>query len=436
MFTPLLHWSLIDGAVPIAVDVLAFAALVAVVLRRPFRRSVLVFGVAAVVGALIAFGLAWYLGDVKNDFGIILAFSTRAWFAAGAAGAAIAIVSLWRARGWRIPVGIAAIAIFALLAAVGINATIGQYPTLADALGTTKIHILHISAHSSTARAGASLNLPLWETWKPPATMPLRGSVGTVTIPATLSHFVARKAIVYLPPAALVADPPKLPVLEFLGGQPGSPETVITAGQLPEVMNAFAAAHHGLAPIVVMPDQLGSSAANPMCLNSPLGNVATYVTEDVPNWIRAHLNVDTARDDWAIGGFSEGGTCSIQIGTTDRTQFGGILDISGQVAPLNRSVAHTIRVGFHGSVAAYNADTAPALLAAGAPFATTVGVFAVGANDAKYGPETAIVERAARIAHMDVHPFVSPGTAHDWFTEQYGLRMGVPVLAQGWGLAQ
>ena len=63
------------------------------------------------------------------------------------------------------------------------------------------------------------------------------------------------------------------------------------------------------------------------------------------------------------------------------------------------------------------------------------GVFAVGQNDANYGPYTAIVERDARAAKMNVHELVSPGTAHDWFTEQYGLRMGIPLLAQQWGLA-
>ena len=98
--------------------------------------------------------------------------------------------------------------------------------------------------------------------------MPKSGTIGTAVIPATVSHFVARDAVVYLPPAALVKNAPALPVMIFLGGQPGSPQSVVEAGQMPEILNAFAAAHHGLAPIVVIPDQLGASANNPMCLNS------------------------------------------------------------------------------------------------------------------------------------------------------------------------
>jgi S-formylglutathione hydrolase FrmB len=433
VFAVLLHSSVIHGAIPITIEVLCLAALVVVVSRRPVKRWGLRFAIAAVLGGALGFGLAWYLGDVKNDFGIILAFSTRAWFAAGIAGAAVAGVSLWRAPKWRISVGIVSIVLFGIAATVGINATIGEYPNIADALGINKVHPLHISRHFGRGPV-ATPDRPLWESWHPAADMPAKGKIGTVDIPATASHFAARPAVVYLPPAALASNAPRLPVLIFLGGQPGSPETVLDAGQLPEIMNAFAAAHDGLAPIVVIPDQLGGDAQNPMCLDSPLGNVATYLTVDVPNWIKAHLAVQTGAQSWAVGGFSEGGTCSIQLGTKYRSQFGSILDISGQVAPLNGSIDHTIRVGFGGSVAAYRAGTAPALLAAGAPFSTTLGIFAVGQDDAKYGPDTAIVERAARAAKMNVHALVSPGTAHDWFTEQYGLRYGLPILAQQWGL--
>jgi S-formylglutathione hydrolase FrmB len=433
VFAALLGSSLIDGGVPIAIDVLGVVALVTIVSRRPGRRWVLVFGGAAAVGAAVGFALAWYLGDVRNAFDVTLAFSTRAWFAVGIAGIAIAVASLWRASRWRVPVALGSIVVFALVAGVGINATIGEFPTVADALGVNKTHPLHIAPHASPSIT-ADPSEALWKTWHAPPDMPRQGTVGTVVLPASASRFVARDGIVYLPPAALVAHAPRLPVLVFLGGQPGSPQTVLTAGQLPEILNAFANSHHGLAPVVVVPDQLGSSESNPMCLDSPLGHVATYLTVDVPGWIKSHLTVRTDRDDWAIGGFSEGGTCSIQLGTKYRSLFGDILDISGQAAPLNGTVAHTIAVGFGGSKSAYQAGTARGLLAAGAPFSSTLGIFVVGQDDAKYGPQTAVVERDARDASMRVSSYLSPGTAHDWYTEQYGLTVGLPILARSWGL--
>jgi enterochelin esterase-like enzyme len=433
VFTAFLNSSLTSGGIPIAVGVLCAAALVIVLLRRRKPWWIAIYVAAAAAGAGLGFAIAWYLGDVQNAFGITLAFSTRAWFALGCAGTAVALVSLWRARPWRIVAGVASIALFALLAGIGINSTVGYYPTLADALGISKVHTLHLTKRAHVAIESRTV-LPLWQRWQPPADMPKSGTIGTAVIPATVSHFVARDAVVYLPPAALVKNAPALPVMIFLGGQPGSPQSVVEAGQMPEILNAFAAAHHGLAPIVVIPDQLGASANNPMCLNSSLGQVQTYLTVDVPNWIKSHLNVLPGRDAWTIGGFSEGGTCSIQLGTRFRGMFGSIVDISGQVAPLNGTVAHTIRVGFDGSVAAYRADTAPALLAAGAPFSTTLGLFAVGQLDARYGPEVATVENAAKAAGMNVHTLVSPGTGHDWYTEQYGVTQSLPYLASLWGL--
>ena len=435
MFTALLNSSLIHGAIPITIGALSLVALGAVVSRRPARRWSITFVVAGVAGACLGFAIAWYLGDVRDDFGVTLALSTRAWLAIGVAGIAVAGVSLWRARRWRVPVGIASIVLFALLAAVGVNATVGEFPTVGDALGSDGVRPLTLSNRPPSVHPSVSAK-PLWQSWRGPTNLARTGTVGTVKIPATVSHFSARRAVVYLPPAAIATNAPRLPVLIFLGGQPGSPQTVLSAGQLPEIVDAFADAHHGLAPIVVIPDQLGTPGANPMCLDSPLGKVATYLTVDVPTWIKSHLGVLSGPRNWAIAGFSEGGTCSIQLGTKYRSLFGNILDISGQSAPLNGSVVHTIKVGFGGSTVAYDAASATSLLAAGAPFSTTLGIFVVGQNDTKYGQQSVVVERAARAAHMQVKSFLSPGTAHDWYTEQYGLRVGLPLLAERWGLGR
>ncbi|MDQ1598122.1 MAG: hypothetical protein QOI70_1546, partial [Microbacteriaceae bacterium] len=258
--------------------------------------------------------------------------------------------------------------------------------------------------------------------------------VGSVTIPAPVSHFSARKAIVYLPPAALVKNAPRLPVLEMLSGQPGSPSDLVTSGQIATILNGFAKRHAGLAPIVVIPDQLGAAKSNPMCVDSPLGNSASYLTIDVPNWIRGHLHVLTDRTDWAIGGFSQGGTCSIQLGAGHPNLFGSILDISGQLAPDRGSTASTVSTAFGGSAVAYVAATPVAILAARAPFSNTLGLFYVGQNDSRYRPAAVTISAAARAAGMNVHLFKSPGTAHDWHTVQFAIRHAMLLLYSRWGL--
>jgi S-formylglutathione hydrolase FrmB len=261
------------------------------------------------------------------------------------------------------------------------------------------------------------------------------GTVGSVVIPATVSHFAARTAIVYLPPAALVKNAPRLPVLEMLSGQPGSPANLISAGALATILDGYAAQHAGLAPIVVIPDQLGAPQSNPMCIDSPLGNSATYLTVDVPNWINSHLHVLGDRANWAIGGFSQGGTCSIQIGAKFTGIYGTIFDISGQLAPYRVSVPTTIATGFGGSVAAYDAAKPLALLAAHGPYSDTLGIFVVGQNDARYGAASATVSNAAKAAGMTVDHIESPGTAHDWHTVQFAIHQALPLLYARWGLA-
>jgi hypothetical protein len=54
----------------------------------------------------------------------------------------------------------------------------------------------------------------------------------------------------YLPPAYLGSVRARLPVLVLIPGQPGGPEDWLLAGRLAAVMDAFAAAHDGLAPVV------------------------------------------------------------------------------------------------------------------------------------------------------------------------------------------
>lgn len=415
--------SLVSGPLPVAIYALALAVLIVLVLTRSRRRG-LVLLAGAVAGALLGLLLGLLVSDVWDSFGVSLSVPTRLWLAVTAASVGIAAASFHGTCAWRKTLAGCAIPLFLLAGGIGINADLGEFPTVGELFGQTAVHALVLPAVSASPSASPVV----------PVELPLKGHLGSVVIPAVTSHFAARDAIVYLPPAALVPNAPALPVLELLSGQPGAPANLVTAGQLPEILDAYALAHHGLAPIVVIPDQLGAPQNNPLCVDSPLGNSASYLTVDVPAWIRAHLHVRSDRNDWAIGGFSQGGTCAIQLGAKYPELFGGILDISGQLAPHRGSVAATIHDAFGGSVARYRAATPLALLAAGAPYSDTFAVFASGQNDTRFGPGAVMVATAAAAAGMTVSTIVSPGTAHDWHTVQYALRTGIPLLATHWGL--
>lgn len=403
----------------------AVAVLLAIVLmtrRGSLRGRVVQLG-ALVLGAGLALLLCWVLGDVLDVFGIELTPTTRWWAAVAFGGAALALASLIRARPWRIVVAVVTIPVFLLVGAVGINQDFGEFRTVGDALG-----ISPYGAFQPLAQAQGSTS-----DWKAPAGMPAEGRVERIDIPATHSHFSHREALVYLPPAALSADPPALPVVEALSGQPGQPSDLFASAGIGGVLNRFAAAHHGIAPIVVVPDQLGAPDRNPMCVDGPLGNSASYLTEDVPDWITTHLPVSTSRNDWFIAGFSEGGTCAIQLGAAHPDLYGGLLDISGEVVP---SVgADTVQLGFSGDAAAYTAAQPLTILAAHTPYPDSVAIFGYGSADTRYGPGVRTIEAAAAAAGMRTSTFVSDGTAHDWHTVHAVFTRALPVMAARLGLA-
>src|SRR6516225_9947771 len=231
--------------------------------------------------------------------------------------------------------------------------------------------------------------------WHPPRGMPTAGAVYQVSIPGVRSGFAARPGYLYLPPAYLAAPRPQLPVLVLLAGQPGDPRAWLDSGQLQAMMDGFAKQHDGLAPVVVMPDDLGSEFANPLCLNSRLGEVQTYLTVDVPDWITSHLQVRPPRQGWAIAGFSQGGTCAIQLSTQAPRLYRFFVDISGQAEPTLGSRHRTISRAFGGDAAAFGRVN-PTTVLARTRFPRSAGVFMAGANDHVYTPQQRTMYLQAR----------------------------------------
>jgi S-formylglutathione hydrolase FrmB len=193
------------------------------------------------------------------------------------------------------------------------------------------------------------------------------------------------------------------------------------------MMDGFANTHHGLAPVVVMPDDLGSEFANPMCLNSRLGQVQTYLTVDVPNWITSHLQVRPPGGGWAVGGFSEGGTCAIQLATQAPRLYPVFVDISGQLEPTLGSRQRTISRAFGGDAAAF-ARVDPVVVLAHTRFPDSAGVFVAGTGDRVYTPQQRIMYLAARRAGMHVTLMYLPGR-HDWRVWGSGLERNLSWLA-------
>ena len=432
----ILDMSIVSG--PLVVTLMALAAVIVVgtVLVRPStrwprRRWSVTVALAALIGATIGALTLWIVIHRLDVFGVGLSLPSYTWICGAFAALAMLVVGLRKARLWRRIATVPAMIVIVAVAAMGVNIDVHQYITVRSIFGLSAFAgdpLPQLADAPSTAR-------PTVADWVAPSDMPSAGAVSSVDIPNTASGFVARPAVVYLPPAALTADPPLLPVVVLLSGQPGSPYDPFVSGRMRAQLDAWAQAHNGLAPIVVSPDQLGDPTRNPMCVDSTMfGKSATYLTQDVPAWIAKNLPAATGRTNWAIAGFSQGGTCAIQLGAGYPKLFGTIIDVSGELVPSLGDPAATIRGGFDGNEAAYNAALPLSLLAAGTPFTDTHAIFAVGENDQKYKPWAQQMTAAAKAAGMQTDYFESPGTGHDWNTGNYGLTRAFTELFPRWGL--
>jgi enterochelin esterase-like enzyme len=417
----------------IGIDVV-IAALALYLVVRPTVRRTLAGLIAAVGGAALGLLVTWLLGDVLDVFGVQLTTATRLWVAMCVAGLALAVANLFRSRWWRKAIAVVSIPAFLVVAAAGINVDFGAYRTLNDVFGIVPYKALQLQGERGQV---AGIGTDYASTWTKPATIPAKGRIGMVRIPATESGFAARLAAVYLPPAALTAAPPVLPVLYAFAGQPGAPADVFTAGRIGTLMDAYAAKHDGIAPIVVAPDQLGGPGRNPMCVDSSaLGRSATYLLKDVPNWIRANLRVSSDPAAWGVFGYSQGGTCAVQFASGHPELFGSALAASSELGPTLGDRASTVATGFAGSLAAYRAAQPVAMMKAHAPYQHSLMVFGIGQNDRRYTAYARTLEAEAARAGISARVLVSPGTAHDWNTVRYTLAHGFPIIAAHLGLSR
>jgi S-formylglutathione hydrolase FrmB len=386
-----------------------------------------------VVTAVLTALLAVLIDQVWQPFPDDLPLPVLLLIAAVLAAVGLAALGM-RARRWPGRAGaVVAVLLVVVGSAQGMNVVYREYPTLRTALGLPAVDQIPFTQVPLREQViAARSGLPLSAIWRAPAGMPAAGIVAEVTIPATVSGFAARQAWLYLPPAYLARPRAQLPVLVLLSGQPGSPDDWLNGGRLADRMDAFAAAHDGLAPVVVMPDHLGTPLDNPMCMDSQLGNVATYLSVDVPNWIRQTLQVDPDPSGWAIGGFSNGGTCSLQMAVNRPQVYPTFVDISGEDEPTLGDRATSVQAAFGGDEAAFVAVN-PLDVMAKRKFPGTAGFLVAGEQDTMYLPEAQRVFPACKAAGMDVRLDLKPG-GHSWDVWGPGLDDALPWLATRLGM--
>lgn len=424
-----LSFELIDSPLLAVSAAVAVLGVLAVILWRP-RRILLTVAVALVAGtvmhvvARIMEGMGAFQGPLPG---------AAIWWASGAvAVVAAGIVGIFR-RPWpRRTIGAITVVAALLAGALGVNTSYGVTHNLAAILGVQALDPASLPVQGAATGDPATL----YQTWQPPAGMPTQGALsalsGNAKIPT--GQFAARDATLYLPPAAQVANPPALPLLVFMMGQPGSPDATALAKEL----DVFAAKNNGLAPIAVVVDQLSAPELDPACADSAkYGAVSTYINQLVPQWAEKNLNVVTDHRYWVIGGFSNGGSCAATYGAKYPDTWGQMLDIMGNEFPGSEHVPETVADVFGGDANAFQAGK-PSVIMAAAPAGTYAGhtaIFTWGSEDTTYGPGQKANSEAAQAAGFTVLTHIVEGAGHTGEALDASLAYSIPALAPTLGLA-
>jgi len=389
--------------------------------RRWLRRTlpILLFAVAALVG-LIAL-LLRVTGTVTDPYPPSFAVWVFAAFAAIATVPILVRRSAYAPVRWRAAAALAAVPLTLAGGFMLIDQEYGIWPTVGDVAG-----------HAGVIDGDRAKQIVSGQRGAVPASAGSTGVIVSLDAPATRSHFRHRPGVVFLPPAYFGPDRAKLPVLVMLVGAPGTPINWLSAGSGKAADNAYAASHHGRAPVLVVVDQNGSAIGDTECVNGPQGNAETYLTVDVPAFITGTLHLTRDPNKWGLVGFSEGGTCALDLVLGHPDIYRHLIDLGGDPKPTLGNAQHTLKELFGGSVAAERAHDPSALLVAHR-FPGVTAWFAAGANDPGRLAVARRMSALATKAGIVTHEFVGIG-AHNWQFAGAAFVRVLPELCTELGL--
>jgi hypothetical protein len=310
---------------------------------------------------------------------------------------------------------------------------------LGDALRSTGgLRILSIALTATTALAGVAAGVLTVAPTLATATVAGRavpvteqtltdGAQLTVHIPPTASGFSARDAHLFVPPGWLRDPSSTRPVVEMMMGQPGNP----TLGATLDALHGLGAERLDDAPFVLVVDQIGSITANPPCSDTSAGKLDTYLSKDVPAWIRGNLPVSRDRADWAIEGYSHGGECAAYLGAKHPGVWANVVSISGPDKPGEHRPTSTRDTYYGGSQSAFEAAWPENILASTSYPQKMTAIFVAGALDTHFRPQVEATATAAENAGWKVTYWAVPDATHTQALEP-GLKTAYNQLIGGW----
>ena len=233
---------------------------------------------------------------------------------------------------------------------------------------------------------------------------------------------ITRSVYVYLPPQYFqpAYRSYRFPAIELLHGFPGTPEDWITVVGVTQMMQQLVSSGQAKPAVLVMPDANGGRAVSLQCLNQFNGpQDATYLAQDLPQFISQRLRVEPPGPAWGIAGYSEGGFCAANLGLKYGNRFGFAGVLSGYFVPSDNQLGNPPRLvnPFGQSVKARRENT-PDNLALSLPPGTKIPRFwlGVGSGDHSDYKNAQVFEQLLQARQPGVLLKVVPGGGHTMFT--------------------
>jgi enterochelin esterase-like enzyme len=258
-----------------------------------------------------------------------------------------------------------------------------------------------------------------------------------VNIPATYSHFDHRQELVYLPPIWFVrgAHRQALPVVELIGGERGGPGDWVRLGNAVQVSDAYAHRHHGYAPILVFTDPIAKFDNDTECVNGSRGNSADHLDEDIPKYVEKTFGASTNPRQWAVAGFSMGGTCALDLVVEHPDVFDHFIDISGDLAPYTTTPAASLHDLYGGNVALEKANEPLLVMRAHGKYTGVNGLFLTSTAELRHQHEAEELSTAGAKVGIWSRVEISPGT-HVWQFAAPAFASAYPWLVNQLALPQ
>lgn len=235
-------------------------------------------------------------------------------------------------------------------------------------------------------------------------------------------------AWVYVPDAYFDPRQPhrRFPVTVLLSGFPGAIENWQRQGRLIPVLDQMMADGRLPPMILVSVSQNPEANRDSECVNAVGGAAAdTYLGDDVPEAITAHLRVLPGRSAWSLAGYSTGGFCAVDLALRHPDRYASAVSLDGYFAPAQDATT--------GDLFAHRADVQRAFT----PTATVQDArpypvrFYLVAGDTEAKSKRDAHAFAALVRAPDSATVVESAGGHNWGTWTAAMPAALKWLANG-----